>query len=58
MAWGIYPELAAPGKGDVRQDPPALVLGRGAGDLTLFHFRHEPMDVVGHQVQLVEVVLL
>lgn len=57
-ALGHIPELAAPRQGDVRQDPPALIIRRGAGDLTLFHLRNELLDVIRHQIQLVQIVLL
>ena len=42
----------------MREESPALVLHRGARHGALFHVRHESLDVVGHQIELVLVIFV
>src|SRR5262245_41915585 len=51
-------DFAAAGQRDVREEAPPLVLHRIALDGMGLHARDERRDVVAHQVELVDVVLL
>src|SRR5439155_26766090 len=39
------------------EQPPTLVVHRAALDTALLHLRHERLDVIAHQIELVHIIL-
>jgi hypothetical protein len=56
VTWLVDAEFPAAGKRHLRQGTPVHVVHRTARDIVLLHLGNESLDVVAHQVELVDVV--
>jgi hypothetical protein len=54
----IDAELSTSGKRQLRQQPPAFILHWVANDAVFLHLCDERLDIVAHQLELVDVVLV
>ncbi len=56
MSWLINSNFAPARQCKMRQHAPTLILDFVAGNIVIFHRRDELFDIVGHEIQFVNIV--